>query len=133
VHSFFYLSKAAIERMGKGASIVNSSSINAKSPSPFLLPYATTKGAIANFTAGLAQWVAERGVRVNAVAPGPVWTPLIPSTMPGEKVTSFGENTPLGRAAQPAELAPAYVFLASDEASYVTGALLPVTGGRPML
>jgi NAD(P)-dependent dehydrogenase (short-subunit alcohol dehydrogenase family) len=119
--------------MKPGASIINTSSINAKNPSPSLLAYATTKGAIANFTAGLAQMVAEKGIRVNAVAPGPIWTPLIPSTMPEEKVESFGKDTPLGRAGQPIELAPAYVLLASDEASYITGALLPVTGGRPML
>jgi NAD(P)-dependent dehydrogenase (short-subunit alcohol dehydrogenase family) len=119
--------------MRPGAAIVNTTSINAKNPSPSLLAYATTKGAIANFTAGLAQLVAEKGVRVNCVAPGPIWTPLIPSTMPAAQVESFGKNTPLGRAGQPAELAPAYVLLASDEASYMTGALLPVTGGRPML
>ncbi len=133
IHSFFYLSREALRHMKPGATIVNSSSINAKDPSPALLPYATTKGAIANFTAGLAQLVADKGVRVNAVAPGPVWTPLIPSTMPSKKVESFGENTPLGRPAQPAELAPAYVYLACDDSSYVTGAVLPVTGGRPML
>ena len=104
-----------------------------ENPSPTLLAYATTKGAIANFTAGLAQLIAERGIRVNCVAPGPIWTPLIPSTMPEEAVKSFGQNTPLGRAGQPAELAPAYVMLASGESSYITGALIPVTGGRPML
>jgi NAD(P)-dependent dehydrogenase (short-subunit alcohol dehydrogenase family) len=119
--------------MRSGSSIVNTTSINAKNPSPSLLPYATTKGAIANFTAGLAQMLADRGIRVNCVAPGPIWTPLIPSTMPEAAVETFGENTPLGRAGQPAELAPAYVLLASDEASYMTGALVPVTGGRPML
>jgi NAD(P)-dependent dehydrogenase (short-subunit alcohol dehydrogenase family) len=133
IYSQFYLCKAALRHMKPGAAIVNTTSINAKSPSPSLLPYATTKGAIANFTAGLAQMVAEKGVRVNCVAPGPIWTPLIPSTMPEEAVESFGKNTPLGRAGQPAELAPAYVLLASDEASYMTGALVPVTGGRPML
>ncbi|MEA2744320.1 MAG: hypothetical protein QOG25_2691 [Acetobacteraceae bacterium] len=133
VYSMFYLSKAALRHMRSGAAIVNTTSINAKNPSPSLLAYATTKGAIANFTAGLAQLVAEKGVRVNCVAPGPIWTPLIPSTMPAAQVESFGKNTPLGRAGQPAELAPAYVLLASDEASYMTGALLPVTGGRPML
>ncbi|MGK9231107.1 SDR family oxidoreductase [Inquilinus limosus] len=133
IHSQFYLSKAAVPHMKPGSAIVNTSSINSKSPSPTLLPYATTKGAIANFTAGLAQLLAEKGIRVNCVAPGPVWTPLIPSTMPPERVESFGSNTPLGRAAQPAELAPAYVLLASPEASYITGAVLAVTGGRPML
>lgn len=133
IHSQFYLAKAAVPHMKPGSAIVNTASINSKSPSPTLLPYATTKGAIANFTAGLAQLLADKGIRVNCVAPGPVWTPLIPSTMPPEKVEHFGGNTPLGRAAQPAELAPAYVLLASQEASYITGALLPVTGGRPML
>ncbi|KAA2213403.1 SDR family oxidoreductase [Teichococcus oryzae] len=133
IYSQFYLSKAALKVMKAGASIVNTTSINAKSPSPSLLAYATTKGAIANFTAGLAQMVAEKGIRVNCVAPGPIWTPLIPSTMPEEAVKTFGENTPIGRAGQPAELAAAYVMLASDEASYITGALIPVTGGRPML
>jgi NAD(P)-dependent dehydrogenase (short-subunit alcohol dehydrogenase family) len=133
IYSQFYLCKAAIPHMKPGSAIVNTSSINAKNPSPTLLAYATTKGAIANFTAGLAALVAEKGIRVNAVAPGPIWTPLIPATMPEEEVESFGKNTPLGRAGQPAELAAAYVLLASKEASYITGALLPVTGGRPML
>jgi len=133
VYAMFWLCKAAIPHMKPGAAIVNTSSINATDPSPSLLAYATTKGAIANFTAGLAQLVAKQGIRVNAIAPGPIWTPLIPSTMPEEAVKNFGKNTPIGRAGQPAELAPAYVLLASDEASYITGALLPVTGGRPML
>ncbi|MGK6325281.1 glucose 1-dehydrogenase [Sphingomonas sp. DT-51] len=133
IHAMFYLSKAAVPHMREGSSIINTTSINADQPSEQLLAYATTKGAIHNFTAGLGQMLAKRRIRVNAVAPGPVWTPLIPSTMPPEKVTSFGENTPIGRAAQPAELAPAYVFLASDEASYVLGATIAVTGGRPFL
>jgi NAD(P)-dependent dehydrogenase (short-subunit alcohol dehydrogenase family) len=133
IYSMFYLCKAAIPKMQPGASIINTSSINAKNPTPTLLAYATTKGAIANFTAGLAGLVAEKGIRVNAVAPGPIWTPLIPSTMPEEKVQSFGQDTPIGRAGQPVELAPAYVMLASTESSYITGALIPVTGGRPML
>lgn len=133
IYSQFYLCKAAIPHMRPGAAIVNTTSINAKNPSPSLLAYATTKGAIANFTAGLAQMVAKQGIRVNCVAPGPIWTPLIPSTMPPEQVKSFGKDTPIGRAGQPAELAPAYVMLASEEASYITGALVPVTGGRPML
>lgn len=133
IHAMFYLSKAGARVMKPGSTIVNTSSINAKNPTPQLLAYATTKGAIANFTAGLAGLLADKGIRVNAVAPGPIWTPLIPSTMPEEKVKSFGSNTPLGRAGQPAELAPAYVLLASPESSYMTGALIPVTGGRPML
>jgi len=133
IHSQFYLCKAAIGLMQPGATIINTTSINAKTPSPSLLAYATTKGAIANFTAGLAQLVAGKGIRVNCVAPGPIWTPLIPSTMPADEVKTFGENVPLKRAGQPVELAPAYVLLASDESSYMTGALIPVTGGRPML
>ena len=133
VYSMFYLCKAAIPHMKPGSAIINTRSINAKNPSPELLAYATTKGAIANFTAGLAGLVAEKGIRVNAVAPGPIWTPLIPSTMSAEHVEKFGANTPLGRPGQPAELAPIYVMLASHESSYVTGALVPVTGGRPML
>ena len=115
IYSQFYLCKAAVEHMRPGSTIINTTSINAKDPTPQLLAYATTKGAIANFTAGLAGMLAKRGIRVNAVAPGPIWTPLIPSTMPQEKVESFGSNTPLGRAGQPAELAPAYVLLASNE------------------
>ncbi|ESY91905.1 oxidoreductase [Mesorhizobium sp. LNHC209A00] len=132
IYSQFYLSKAAIPHMEKGASIINTASIQATKPSPQLLAYATTKGAIVNFTIGLAQMVAERGIRVNAVAPGPIWTPLIPSTMPQEKVEQFGKNTPLGRPGNPAELAGAYVLLASREGSYITGAAIPVTGGNPL-
>jgi NAD(P)-dependent dehydrogenase (short-subunit alcohol dehydrogenase family) len=133
IESMFFLSKAAAGQMRPGSAILNSASIQAHDPSPELLAYASTKGAVTNFTASLAKLLATQGIRVNAVAPGPVWTPLIPSTMPAEKVAQFGANTPLGRPAQPAELAPAYVFLASDEASYICGAVLPVTGGRPML
>ena len=129
----FRLVRAALPHLGAGASIINTSSINYDMPRPTLLAYATTKGAIANFTAGLAQMLGDRGIRVNAVAPGPIWTPLIPSTMPPEKVTNFGQDTPLGRPGQPAELAPVYVLLASDEASYISGAVFPVTGGKPIL
>jgi NAD(P)-dependent dehydrogenase (short-subunit alcohol dehydrogenase family) len=131
--AMFTLTKDAIPHMQSGASIINSSSVNSDNPSPQLIAYAMTKAAIANFTASLAQLYGEKGIRANSVAPGPVWTPLIPSTMPEEKVESFGGNTPLGRAGQPAELAPIYVLLASDEASYVSGARVAVTGGRPIL
>jgi NAD(P)-dependent dehydrogenase (short-subunit alcohol dehydrogenase family) len=131
--SFFHLSKAAVPHMPAGASIIGSSSVNSDSPNPTLLPYAMTKAGIANMCASLAQLLGPRGIRVNSVAPGPVWTPLIPSTMPPEKVAKFGTNTPLGRPGQPAELAPVYVLLASDEASYVSGARVAVTGGRPIL
>jgi NAD(P)-dependent dehydrogenase (short-subunit alcohol dehydrogenase family) len=133
IESMFFLSTAAAPDMKPGSSIINTASIQADHPAPELLAYAATKGAIVSFTAGLAQLLGKQGIRVNAVAPGPVWTALIPSTMPPEKASQFGANTPLGRPAQPAELAPAYVFLASDEASYISGAVLPVTGGRPML
>ena len=134
IEAMFHLSKAAIPRMREGGSILNTTSIQAYTPSPELLPYATTKGAILTFTKALAQdpGVLERGLRVNGVAPGPIWTPLIPSTMPAEKAAKFGENTPLGRAGQPAELAPIYVFLASQESSYITGEVIGVTGGRPL-
>jgi NAD(P)-dependent dehydrogenase (short-subunit alcohol dehydrogenase family) len=133
IGAMFRICKAAIPHMKAGGSIINTTSINSDKPTPTLLAYATTKGAIANFTAGLAQLLGEKGIRVNSVAPGPIWTPLIPSTMPPEKVHSFGKDTPLGRPGQPAELAPAYVLLASDEASYISGARLPVTGGTPIL
>ncbi|RKR85940.1 hypothetical protein BDK92_0158 [Micromonospora pisi] len=133
ITAMFRLVQAALPHLGEGASIINTSSINSDQPRPTLLPYATTKGAIANFTAGLAQMLGERGIRVNSVAPGPIWTPLIPSTMPPEQVEGFGKNTPLGRPGQPKEVAPAYVLLASDEASYISGAILPVTGGKPIL
>lgn len=131
--AFFHLVKAALPHMGSGASIIGSSSVQSDQPSPSLMPYAATKAAIASMTASLAQQLGERGIRANSVAPGPVWTPLIPSTMPEDAVKTFGQQTPLGRAAQPAELAPAYVFLASDEASYVSGAVIAVTGGKPIL
>jgi NAD(P)-dependent dehydrogenase (short-subunit alcohol dehydrogenase family) len=131
--AMFTLCKDVIPHMPEGGSIINSSSVNSDQPSPQLAPYAMTKAGIANFSASLAQMLAEKGIRVNSVAPGPVWTPLIPATMPPEKVESFGEQVPMGRAGQPAELAPVYVMLASDEASYVSGARIAVTGGKPIL
>ncbi|WP_426230531.1 SDR family oxidoreductase [Pararhizobium sp. DWP3-4] len=133
IYAPFFLCKAAIPHMKAGASIINTTSIQSRQPSSHLLAYAATKGAVSNFTAGLAEMVAEKGIRVNAVAPGPIWTPLIPSTMPPEKSASFGEKTLIGRAGQPAELAGAYVLLASKEGSYMTGAVIPVTGGEIMI
>ena len=131
--AMFTLCKDAIPHMRPGSSIINSSSVNSDMPSPQLAPYAMTKAGIANVTASLAQLYGEKGIRANSVAPGPIWTPLIPSTMPEEKVEGFGGDTPLGRAGQPAELAPVYVLLASDEGSYISGARIAVTGGRPVL
>jgi hypothetical protein len=133
ISAMFYLSKAALRHMAPGSSIIGSSSVNSDMPSPTLAPYAATKAAIANFCASLAQMLGERGIRVNSVAPGPIWTPLIPSTMPEEKVKNFGGDTPLGRPGQPAELAPVYVLLASDDGSYISGSRIAVTGGRPIL
>jgi NAD(P)-dependent dehydrogenase (short-subunit alcohol dehydrogenase family) len=133
IHAMFYLTKAAVAHMPAGGSIINTTSVQADNPSEELLAYAATKGAIQNFTGGLAQMLAERGIRANCVAPGPIWTPLIPATMPAEKVTSFGEQVPMKRPGQPRELAPVYVMLASDEASYVSGATIAVTGGKPIL
>lgn len=132
LYAMFWLCKMALPHMSAGSSIINTSSVQASSPSPELLDYATTKAGIANFTRGLASMVAAQGVRVNSVAPGPIWTPLIPATMPEEKVESFGEQTPLGRVGQPAEVATAFVYLASPEASYITGEVLAVTGGQPV-
>jgi len=133
ISAMFYLVKAALPHMGEGSAIIGSSSVNSDMPSPQLAPYAATKAAIANFSASLAQLLGPRGIRVNSVAPGPIWTPLIPATMPEEKVEHFGDDTPLGRPGQPAELAAAYVLLASDDGSYISGARLAVTGGRPIL
>ena len=133
ITAMFRICKAALPSMAAGSSIINTSSVNSDSPKPTLLAYATTKGAIANFTAGLAQLLGDRGIRVNSVAPGPIWTPLIVSTMPEEQVKTFGEETPLGRPGQPVEVAPIYVLLASDEGSYISGARYAVTGGKPIL
>jgi NAD(P)-dependent dehydrogenase (short-subunit alcohol dehydrogenase family) len=133
IHAMFYITKAAVPHMQRGTAIINTASINADAPSPSLLAYATTKGAIQNFTAGLAQLLAEKGIRANAVAPGPIWTPLIPSTMPKEKVMNFGSQVPMKRPGQPAELATAYVMLADPLSSYDSGATIAVTGGKPIL
>jgi NAD(P)-dependent dehydrogenase (short-subunit alcohol dehydrogenase family) len=132
IYAMFWLCKAALPHMQEGASIINVSSIQAYQPSPTLLPYSSTKGAIISFTKGLAMEVAQYGIRANSVAPGPVWTPIIPASMPGETVSQFGGTSPMGRPAQPAELAPAFVFLASQESSYVNGETLGVTGGQPL-
>jgi NAD(P)-dependent dehydrogenase (short-subunit alcohol dehydrogenase family) len=133
ISAMFHLCKAAVPHMAAGSAIIGSSSVNSDMPSPTLAPYAATKSAIANFCASLAQMLGPQGIRVNSIAPGPIWTPLIPSTMPPEHVEKFGQNTPRGRPGQPAELAPAYVLLASDDGSYISGARLAVTGGRPVL
>ena len=132
IYAMYYLSKAAWPHLPAGGAIINTASIQAYQPSPSLLAYASTKGAIVTFTKALAEEGMGRGIRVNAVAPGPVWTPLIPSTMPEQQVAQFGQSTPVGRPAQPAELAPVYVFLASDGASYVAGEVVGVTGGKPL-
>jgi NAD(P)-dependent dehydrogenase (short-subunit alcohol dehydrogenase family) len=133
IHAMFYLSKAAVPHMKPGSAIINTTSINADVPNPTLLAYATSKGAIQNFTAGLAQLLAEKGIRANCVAPGPVWTPLIPSTMDEKTVSNFGKNYPMKRPAQPAELATAYVMLADPLSSYTSGATIAITGGKPIL
>ncbi len=133
LYALFWVTQAALEHLGEGGSIINVSSIQAYQPSTSLLDYASTKAAINNFTVNLAAEVGERGIRVNAVAPGPIWTPLQPATQPPEKIEQFGADTPLGRAGQPAEVAPAFVFLASPaDASYVSGTVLGVTGGKPV-
>lgn len=132
LYALFWISKRAAAAMTAGATIINTTSIQASNPSPELVDYATTKAGIVAFTKGLSGELASRGIRVNAVAPGPIWTPLIPATMPADKYEKFGETVPLGRPGQPAELAPAYVFLASNESSYITGETIAVTGGTPM-
>jgi NAD(P)-dependent dehydrogenase (short-subunit alcohol dehydrogenase family) len=133
VHAPFHLTRAAVPHMRPGSAIINTASINSDTPNPSLLAYATTKGAILNLTAGLAQLLAPKGIRVNAVAPGPIWTPLIPSTLPEDKVRDFGKQVPMQRPGQPAELQTAYVMLAEPGSSYVSGATIAVTGGKPML
>lgn len=133
IHAMFYLTKAAVPHMKPGSAVINTASINSDVPNPNLLAYATTKGAIQNFTGGLAQLLAQKGIRANAVAPGPIWTPLIPSTLPEDAVQNFGKQVPLQRAAQPAELATAYVMLADPLSSYTSGATVAVTGGKPFI
>jgi NAD(P)-dependent dehydrogenase (short-subunit alcohol dehydrogenase family) len=133
LHAMFYLTKAAVPHMKPGSAVINTASVNSDMPNPILLAYATTKGAIQNFTGGLAQMLAEKGIRANAVAPGPIWTPLIPSTMPEEAVENFGKQVPMKRAGQPAELASAYVMLADPASSYTSGTTVAVTGGKPFI
>ena len=133
ITAMFHLCKAAVPHMAPGSSIINTASVTSDKPVPTLLGYSATKAAIVNFTGGLAQMLANKGIRANSVAPGPIWTPLIPSTMPPEQVESFGQDTPMQRPGQPAECAPVYVMLASAEASYVSGARVAVTGGVPII
>lgn len=133
ITAIFRICKAALPHMAKGSSIINTTSVNSDSPTPSLLGYAATKGAIANFTAGLAQMLGPKGIRVNSVAPGPIWTPLIVATMPEEEASNFGSQTPLARPGQPVEVSPIYVLLASDEGSYISGSRYGVTGGKPIL
>jgi NAD(P)-dependent dehydrogenase (short-subunit alcohol dehydrogenase family) len=129
IFSMFYLSKAALKHLKKGSAIINTASITAYEGNPTLIDYSSTKGAIVSFTRALANNIAKKGIRVNAVAPGPIWTPLIPSTFDAEKVSKFGADTPLGRPGQPSELAPAYVYLASEDSSYVSGQTIHINGG----
>ncbi len=133
IHAMFFLSREAIKHMKPGGVIINTASIQSLQPKSHLLAYASTKGAVLNFTKGLAEVAMKDGIRVNAVAPGPVWTPLIPSTMPAEKAKTFGQDTAFGRAAQPSEIAPAYVFLASNEGRFMTGEVIAITGGKTPL
>jgi NAD(P)-dependent dehydrogenase (short-subunit alcohol dehydrogenase family) len=133
ITAMFRICKAAVPHMAPGSSIINTTSVNSDMPKPTLLPYATTKGAIANFTGGLAQMLGKKQIRVNSVAPGPIWTPLIVATMPPDTVKTFGEETPLGRPGQPVEVSPIYVLLGSDESSYISGSRYGVTGGKPIL
>jgi NAD(P)-dependent dehydrogenase (short-subunit alcohol dehydrogenase family) len=130
--AMFHLCQAAVPHMSEGSTIINTTSIQAAQPSPELLHYAATKGAISTFTKGLAQELGEQGIRVNAVAPGPIWTPLVVMSFPAEKNAAFGEDTPLGRPGQPAELAPLYVFLATDDSRYISGEVIGATGGKPL-
>ena len=132
IFAMFYLCKAALSHMQPGSTIINTTSIQAYQPSSILLPYSTTKGAILTFTKALSEEAIKQGIRVNAVAPGPVWTPLIPASFPADKVAEFGKTTPMGRPGQPSELAPVYVFLASQDSTYITGECIGVTGGKPL-
>jgi NAD(P)-dependent dehydrogenase (short-subunit alcohol dehydrogenase family) len=130
IFSFFFMTKAALRHLGEGGAIINTASVTAYKGNPQLLDYSATKGAIVAFTRALSKSLVEKGIRVNGVAPGPIWTPLIPATFPQEKVASFGANVPMKRAGQPEEVAPCYVFLASDDSSYIAGQILHPNGGE---